>query len=157
MAGFEVIVRPVVFPDIRPQAPRVLPPVDDPTKGICEIKGTSSFTAQFSTSSSFSVSYGKNKETKRRVDTARVYQANDDGSVNRDNFVDIDVPNKIWKRGAKAPSSAAAAMSPEEKDQRARDARSYEAWTEYFKKVTEKKNIEIRERNKIIEDHETDK
>lgn len=153
--ALEVVVRPVVFPNIRPQAPRSLPPASDPHAGICEIKGTSSFIVNFSTSASFSVTYGKNKEVKRRVDVARVYQQSDDGTVNKDNFVDVEVANKIWKRGGAAPGIP----TPEKKsqaeiDQRARDARAYEAWVEYFKKVEEGKNIEIRKRNLVIENTE---
>src|SRR5262245_41397212 len=150
MAGFEVVVRPVVFPNIRPQSARSLSPADDPTKGICEIKGAGSFVVQFSNNTSWSVSYQKNREIKRRVDVGRVYQQNDDGTINRENFVDIEVANKMWKRGPTAP----AAMSQAEQDQRARDARMYEQWTEYYRKLEEKKNIEIKERNKIIENEE---
>jgi hypothetical protein len=150
MAGMEVVVRPVVFPDIRPTPARLLPPQDDPKQGICEIKGTGSFVVSFSTSSSYSASYGTQKETKRRVDTARVYQEQDDGTINKENFVDIQVPNKIWKQGGRAPTSNVPVMSDAEKAQRERDARMYESWVEYYKKVEEKKNIEIKKRNEII-------
>jgi len=150
MAGMEVVVRPVVFPDIRPTPARLLPPQDDPKQGICEIKGTGSFVVSFSTNSSWSASYGTQKETKRRVDTARVYQQEDSGAVNKDNFVDIQVPNKIWKQGGQAPTSSVPVKSDAEKAQRERDARMYESWVEYYKKIEEKKNIEIKKRNEII-------
>jgi hypothetical protein len=39
MAGFETVVRPAVFPDIRPAPARSLPPADDPEKGMCVITG----------------------------------------------------------------------------------------------------------------------
>ena len=39
MAGLEVVVRPVIFPDIRPRSRPALPPEDDPTKGFAVIQG----------------------------------------------------------------------------------------------------------------------
>lgn len=149
--GMEVVVRPVVFPNIRPQAARSLPPADDPKKGICEIKGQGSFIVNFSDSFSYSVSYPKNKETKRRVDTVRVYQEMDDGSINEENFVDIKVPNKIWKRGGAGPAGG---MSQAEKEQRGRDARMYEQWTELYKRMEEERNIKIRKRDEIEENED---
>ena len=147
--GLEVVVRPVVFPNIRPTSARSLPPVDDPTQGFAEIRGNGAKHIDLSNSYSGSTSTGKQKETKRQVDVARVYQQKDDGTINRENFVDIQVANKIWKKGGYGP--AVQQMSAEEKQQRARDARAYDAWVEYYKRVEERKNIEIRERNKIIE------
>src|SRR5262245_10652771 len=151
--GFEVVVRPVVFPNIRPTQARALPPADDPSKGICEIKGTGSFVVNSSHSASFSGSFGRTREIKRQVDVARVYQERDDGSINKENFVDIEVANKIWQRGARAPAQG---MSQAERDQRARDAQMYEQWVQYFKRLEEKKNIEIRERNKMIKNEDKD-
>ena len=39
MAGLEVVVRPIVFPDIRPRFRPALPAEDDPTKGFAVISG----------------------------------------------------------------------------------------------------------------------
>jgi len=96
MAGFEIIVRPVVFPDIRPQATRSLPPEDDPEKGKCTIGGSGGGLIGVSYSSSMSASRASQKEKKREVDEARVYQQEDNGAINQDNFVDIQVAKKIY-------------------------------------------------------------
>jgi hypothetical protein len=98
MAGLEVVVRPVVFPDIRPAQARSLPPADDPEEGFCEITGGGSFPVQLSFSQSVSTSKSKPVETERRVDEVRVYQMDDDGTVNKDNFVDMEVANRITMR-----------------------------------------------------------
>ena len=45
-------------------------------------------------------------ETERRVDEVRVYQKDDDGTVNKDNFVDIEVANKIKMRAPGRRSDA---------------------------------------------------
>lgn len=153
MAGFEVVVRPVVFPNIRPTPARSLPPADDPDKGFAVIRGSGGKEFTLSNSYSASTSTGKQKETKRRVDVARVYQQDDNGTVNEENFVDIQVPNKIWKRGGFGPGVPQ--MSPAEKAQRERDARMYDQWVEYFKRVEEQKNIKIRERDKMIENQDS--
>lgn len=98
MAGFEVVVRPVVFPDIRPAPARTLPPQDDPEKGMCVITGAGSFPVQLSFSTSVSTSKSKPVETERRSDEVTVYQMDDDGTVNRDNFVKMRAANRINMR-----------------------------------------------------------
>jgi hypothetical protein len=150
MAGMEIVVRPVVFPDIRPQPPRRLPPEEDPTKGICTIRGQGSFLVTFSIASNWSVTYGKTKEIKRRVDTTRIYQKDKDGTINKDNFVDVDVANKVWMKGGTAPKTATTETAGEPIPG---TSTSYgtEKWTEYYKPVKEEDNIEIIERNKIKE------
>lgn len=99
MAGFEIVVRPVVFPDIRPAPAQPVPPADDPNKGFATINGNGgkSFTLQWSYSSSASTS--QHTEIKRREDEGRVYQKDDKGKINKKNFVDIRSPNKIWSKG----------------------------------------------------------
>src|SRR4051794_2922653 len=99
MAGFEVIVRPVVFPDIRPAPAQSLPPADDPDKGFATIRGNGAKEISLSNSYSASTSTSQRKEIKRQVDEARIYQKNDDGTVNKANFVDIEVANKLWMAG----------------------------------------------------------
>jgi hypothetical protein len=98
MAGFEVVVRPVVFPNIRPAPTRSLPPEDDPTKGFCVIKGSSGKVIDLPFSWSVSTSKTRPVETERRVDEVRSYQMEDDGTVNRKNFVDVEAANKITMR-----------------------------------------------------------
>ena len=94
--AFEVVVRPVVMPDIRPAPAQPVPPADDPTKGICTIRGSNGKFLDLAYSWSASTSQNNQSEFKRRVDVARVYQMDDEENVNRDNFVDIEVANTVW-------------------------------------------------------------
>ena len=99
MAGLEVVVRPLIFPDIRPRPRPALPPQDDPTKGFAVIQGNPAVSTSFSQSWSLSSSHSNPVETERRVDEARVYQMDDDGTVNKENFIDIQVAKQdmsIW-------------------------------------------------------------
>jgi hypothetical protein len=123
--GLEVVVRPVVFPNIRPARAQSLPPLDDPDKGFAEINGNGATEVTLSNSYSASASSSQRQETKRQVDVARVYQKDQSGKVNKDNFVDIEVANKIWMQGGG------------EKEQ----------WR--LQPVEEEKNIEITKRDKI--------
>jgi hypothetical protein len=123
--GFEVVVRPVVFPNIRPAPAQPRPAADDPTQGIARINGSSGQFLDLQYSNSINSSQSNPNETKRRVDVARVYQKDDDGNVNEDNFVDIEVANKIWMNDGTELTRYS--YSPVEEDD----------------------NIEIRERNKI--------
>jgi hypothetical protein len=102
MAGFEIIVRPVVFPDIRPAPAQPVPAADDPEKGFATIRGNGGKQISLSTSYSSSLSSSVQSETKRRVDVQRVYQKEESGKINRKNFVDLEVANKIWSSGAPA-------------------------------------------------------
>lgn len=108
MAGLEVVVRPVIFPDIRPAPrPSVVPAETDPEQGLVVIRGASAKTIDLpsSYSVSFTVTYATEK--KRRFDVARVYQIGGGSSssrsasgrsasgVNRDNYVDVEVVKQI--------------------------------------------------------------
>jgi hypothetical protein len=95
MAGFEIIVRPVVFPDIRPAPARSLPAEDDPESGICKITGASGQVIDLPFSWSVSRSKSRSQEVERTVDKQRVYQKEEDGTVNKDNFVDVDAVKKM--------------------------------------------------------------
>lgn len=95
MAGFEVIVRPAIFPNIRPTARQSLPPQDDPEKGFAVIRGQPAITVDLTTSTSVSASSDSPKEVGRTVDEVRVYQKDADGTINKDNFVDVYVPTEI--------------------------------------------------------------
>jgi hypothetical protein len=134
MAGLEVVVRPVVFPDIRPRARQSLPPQDDPERGLAVIQGNPAGTASMSYSWSTSSSHSNPKETERRSDQVRVYQQKDDGTVNKDNFVDLKVPNRITMEEGKG----------KDKDLGV-DTRKY-----YYKRPEESENVEIT-RKDIIE------
>jgi hypothetical protein len=96
MAGFEVIVRPVIFPNIRPQAPRVLAPEDDPTQGFAEIGGGGGQVIDLPYTWSYNMSRSMQQiEQARASDKARVYQEEDDGNggkkVNKENYIDVNV------------------------------------------------------------------
>jgi hypothetical protein len=139
--GFEVVVRPVVFPDIRPAPAQPQPPAtDDPKKGIATIHGSNGKFLDLAYSWSVSSSQSNPNETQRRVDVVRVYQQEGDGggssvargvaapragNINRDNFVDIEVANKIWMDDGSVSSRYG------------------------YSRVQEDDNIEILERNKI--------
>lgn len=89
--AFEVIVRPVVFPNIRPAPPRVLPPEDKPDQGMAVIKGSSVTSIGASRNWSVSISRDKpHKEKARQFDEQRVYQVDEKGKVNKANYVDLE-------------------------------------------------------------------
>jgi hypothetical protein len=96
MSGFEVIVRPVVFPNIRPAPPQVLAPEDDPTQGMAVISGNASGTL-LSASHTWSVNLSRQKphqEAVRQFAKERVYQVkkNPAGAsiINTDNYVEVE-------------------------------------------------------------------
>jgi hypothetical protein len=94
--GLEVVVRPVVLPNIRPAAPRVLLPSGSPESGLAVISGGGGKFFGTSHSWSFSISQQTpHKETKRQVDVLRVHQKNDDGTINNNNFIDVERLKKV--------------------------------------------------------------
>lgn len=96
MAGFELIVRPVVFPNIRPAPAQVLPAEDDPTQGMIAIGGQPA--RSLSASSGWSVNMSRDKphkEEKRQFDTERVYQQDAGGRINTQNYVDVERLKKV--------------------------------------------------------------
>lgn len=147
MTGFETIVRPVVFPDIRPPPAQTLPPAADPEKGFCTINGNPAKEVNLTTSWSSSTSTSHQVETQRRVDTARVYQMDDDGTINRDNFVDVESANRIKTRGGKKPAvdgSGGGGMIPGPGPY----GYSHIDWSDY-KRVDPEENIEIKQTDQI--------
>ena len=138
MAGFEVVVRPVVLPSIRPQRAQSLPPQDNPDEGFAVIRGNGGIEVTLSNSYSANTTVPGQKERKREVDEARIYQKTSDGTINKENFVDIKVAKKIWMEGAKEPSSNGSTI------------KRRELWR--FAPVKEKDNIEIIGRDKIIKE-----
>ena len=98
MAGFELIVRPAVFPDIRPQAPRTLvPATDDPTQGIAILGGAGG--GLIDLTESYSQSWSRSLpaiESRRRVDKVRTYFTNPDGTIDLENYIDTEVTTKLW-------------------------------------------------------------
>jgi hypothetical protein len=95
MAGFEVIVRPVVFPNIRPAPPRVLAPVSDPMQGIAVISGSGGKLIDLQHSWSVSVSRQRpHQESKRQFNKERVYQVEQKPGgatiMHQDNYVEVE-------------------------------------------------------------------
>jgi hypothetical protein len=148
--GLEVVVRPVVLPNIRPAPARSLPPADDPTQGFCEIKGNPAKQVDLTSSWSFSLSRSVNVETERTVDTARVYQQDDDGTVNQDNFVDVDVATRIKSNGGAGfevgGTGEGGAPDPATLAKARKRNREIEEW---YQRQVGTDNIEIRERDKV--------
>ena len=118
MAGFEVVVRPMVLPNIRPLPARVLVPEqnDDPDKGKAVITGGSGKLLQLSYSYSGTATQVSQIEVKREYDVDRVYQrekqsgkdpsgqplpegraaGDGDSGINKENYVDIERIKKVW-------------------------------------------------------------
>jgi hypothetical protein len=143
MAGLEVVVRPVVFPNIRPAPARSLPPADDPDKGFATIRGNGAKQIDLSSSFSGSTSSNQRTEQKRQVDEVRVYQKDDNGTVNKDNFIDLQVANKIWMEGSEEPTSglgSTAELSPTRP----------RVEVEHYRPIQEADNIEIKKHNHIL-------
>lgn len=151
--GFETVVRPVVLPNIRPRPARApLPPADDPEKGFCVIRGNGYRQASTSKSVSVSSSQSRPKEIKRRVDVTRVYQKMDDGTVNKQNFVDVEVANKIWmETGAGPNGQRQAAIEEGVLDAIAQGLITPEKTAYWYNRPDEQDNIEIIHRNVIKE------
>ena len=150
MAGLEVVVRPVVFPNIRPAPAQSLPPADDPEKGFAVIRGNGGKQVDLTNSYSASVSSGSLREAKRRVDVARVYQKTDDGKVNKDNFVDIEVANKIWKEGGSEPTVDPGTGSGIDAGGGGSGQVRPSVQIEYYRPIQEADNIEIKKHNHIL-------
>jgi hypothetical protein len=141
--SFEIVVRPVVLPNIRPAPAQSLPPQDDPDKGFAIINGNGAKQINLTNSYSSSASSAQRTETKRRVDVARVYQKKDDGKVNKDNFVDIEVANKIWMKGGSEPSV------PPSGDSFHSLAMRPTVGVEHYQRVKEEDNVEIKKRDQM--------
>jgi hypothetical protein len=104
MAGFEVVVRPVVLPNIRPPQAQVLPAEDNPEQGLMVIKGSG--TTSIGASYAWSISWTKSKphqETKRQYDTERVYQKDNTGEINKNAFVDVERLKKVRAKTGDGP------------------------------------------------------
>lgn len=152
MAGFEVVVRPVVLPNIRPRPAQTLPPEDDPKKGFCTIRGNPATEVNLTTSWSSSTSKSHHVEAERRFDEVRVYQENDDGTVNRDNFVDVEVANRITMNYGKMPVLNATQIERVKKEAEADRIRDQY----YYEQAVERKNNEIRKRDQIRKNQEAE-
>lgn len=114
MAGFEVIVRPVVLPNIRPAPPRVLPPEDDPTQGIAVIGGSGGKLIDLSHNWSVSLSRSKTeqKEAVRQFDKERVHQVDKAGKVNKNNYIDVERLKRVRLDSDEGPTRVLYANPP---------------------------------------------
>lgn len=126
MSGLETIVRPVVLPNIRPAPARPKVPDDDAERGVCVLNGSSGRLIDLSISESSSISRSRANELKRRFDVARVFQVEDDGTVNLENFIDVEVINRLWLQAGDGTITKAR-----------------------FARQEESANVEIRSRNNI--------
>jgi hypothetical protein len=135
MAGLEIVVRPFIFPSIRPRPRAALPPQDDPTKGFATISGNPAGSTSSSQSVSISSSHSRPKEVSRRVDETRVYQEEDDGTINKDNYVDIEVANKITMQEPAGVSEKGSDQSKTVEKQH------------FYEPVEEDDNVEVKRRN----------
>jgi hypothetical protein len=109
MSGFEIIVRPVVFPNIRPAPSRSLPPEDDPESGRATLTGSSGQVIALSHSFNASGSMPGGDETDRTYDVARIRPGNGGGSTRSaragvggadDVYIDVEVVTQLGIRGA---------------------------------------------------------
>ena len=147
MAKLENIVRPVVFPNIRPPARvRSALPEGEEAEGEFVIRGGSGGFIDLPFSWSVNTARSKRTETKRRVDEVRVHKMDEEGNVNEDVWIDLHLTNKLWFKEAGASggiNDATGAGIP--------GGGSAEFNSQVFlRKAEEKKNIRIRERNIII-------
>ena len=93
--GFEVIVRPVILPNIRPMVPRVLAPEDDPSSGTAVLGGSGGKLIDLTQSEQSSWSRSKETETRRTFVTERIYKVDEDGAVDKSTFVDVERVKKM--------------------------------------------------------------
>jgi hypothetical protein len=114
MAGLEVVVRPVVFPNIRPSPARILPPQDDPTKGIAVISGGGGglIDLPFSFNMSFT-SQASVGESRRQFDKERVYRVDEKGNVDKNTYVDLERLSRVRLEYLDGPQKLVFAKPPE--------------------------------------------
>lgn len=91
MAGFEVVVRPAVLPDIRPPPARSLPVEDAPDKGIAVINGIGNSIVDLTYSFSSSWSVTRLVEERRIFSKVRVYATNPDGTFDYNTYIEYEV------------------------------------------------------------------
>ena len=106
MAGLEVVVRPVVFPNIRASAGALATARGRSRKRICVITAGKLHRCSSRSVRRSASSKSKEVETERRYDEVRVYQMDDAGTVDRDNFVDLEVANRIRMRTPRTVNDA---------------------------------------------------
>ncbi len=93
--GFETVVRPVVFPDIRPPPVRALPIADAPDKGLAVITGGSNSVVDLPHSETHSWSRNRMVEVIRHYDKARIYYTNPDGTFDYSQYWEFEVLRSV--------------------------------------------------------------
>jgi hypothetical protein len=116
MSGFEVIVRPVVLPNIRPAPPRVLAPEDDPSAGIATLGGAGGKLIDMTQSEQHSWSRTKAVETKRKFVTERVYKVNPDGTVDKSTYIDVERIQDVTTRDGNGIEQQVKYADPPQRD-----------------------------------------
>src|SRR5580765_175682 len=96
--GFETVVRPVVFPNIRPAPARALPIEDAPDKGQAVISGGSNSVVDLPHSESHSGSQSRSVEIRRIFDKARLYYTDPDGTLDKSQYWEFEVLRRIELR-----------------------------------------------------------
>lgn len=95
MAGFEVIVRPVVFPNIRPAPTRALAPEDTPEQGIAVLGGSGGRLIDLTVSESSSWSRQHLVEKQRKFDRVRIPYTRPDGTFDYSRYIEVEVAKKV--------------------------------------------------------------
>jgi hypothetical protein len=93
--GFEVVVRPVVFPSIRPPPARTVPIEDAPDKGLAVISGGNNHLIDLPHSESHSWSKSRMVEVKRTFDKARIYYTRPDGTLDKNQYWEFEVLRSV--------------------------------------------------------------
>lgn len=97
--SFEVFVRPFIAPAIRPPAkPPVLPFQDTPEQGVAVLRGLGGKLIDLTFSETSSWSRSRNVEVERTVAVERVKQKEPDGTINEENYVDVERVQKMTTR-----------------------------------------------------------
>jgi len=93
--GFETVVRPVVFPSIRPPPARALRIEDAPDKGLAVITGGSNSVVDLPYTESTSWSASRLVEVRRRFDKARIYYTRPDGTLDKSKYWEFEVLRSV--------------------------------------------------------------
>ena len=114
--GLEVVVRPVVLPNIRPSPPRILAPELDASRGIAVLNGSSVRLIDLARSQQSSSTRTVEMETKRNFDVERIYKTDDDGNVDKSTYIDVERMFKLTKKDGKGSESILRFEAPPERD-----------------------------------------
>ena len=97
--SFESFVREYVLPQIRPAPPPAIPFQDTPEQGVAVLRGLGGKLIDLTFSETSSWSKSRPVEVERVVDVHRVKQKLPDGTVNEENYVDVESVRELTMRG----------------------------------------------------------